>query len=130
MSKSVDVKTRNLRILELHNEGKNHREIMSDVGISLGTVSGVIKKALKLEEIPPKEKVEVVLSGKEERFDSFVGWVRTDVNVYANEKTGELVSIAFVKAKEEGGFGYFVKVDLCDNKVVKAEKKIEPQVVE
>jgi hypothetical protein len=65
---------------------------------------------------PKIKKVVAKLTGEEERMNSFVGWIRTNVNEYTNKETGEIVNVAFVKAKKAGDFGYFVKVSSFEKK--------------
>lgn len=107
----MEKELRNKRILDLHNEGKSMGEISKAVGIGKTSVHGILNKLLNIGNLAPKEPViEVKLSGNEERFNSFVGYERTNVNQYAHKETGEVVNVVFVKAKKQGEFGYFVKV--------------------
>lgn len=102
---------RNKRILDMHNSGATIKEIGREVKMSDGGVHKVLNSVIIKSEIAPKEPViEVKLSGNEERFNSFVGYERTNVNQYAHKETGEVVNVVFVKAKKQGEFGYFVKV--------------------
>jgi len=79
--------------------------------MSKGGVHKIISAFILKGDSPKKDVVvKVKLSGEEERFTSFVGYERTDVNQYAHKETGEVVNVAFVKAKKVGEFGYFVKV--------------------
>jgi hypothetical protein len=103
---------RNKRIIDLHNEGKTIQQIVDVVGMSKGGVHKVLQSVLLSGEIAPKEPIKnIEIKGDEERFDNFTGWTRTNVNEYVNEKSGEVVRIAFVKAKSKDEFGYFVKVN-------------------
>jgi len=102
---------RNKRILDMHNSGATIKEIGRQVKMSDGGVHKILNSVIIKSEIAPKEPVvEVKLSGDEERFTSFVGYERTNVNQYAHKETGEVVNVVFVKAKKQGEFGYFVKV--------------------
>ena len=115
---------RNKKILDLHNQGKSIQAIAKEPGLSKGGIHKIISAYLLKGEAPKNDVVvKVKLSGEEERFTSFVGYERTDVNQYAHKESGEIVNVVFVKAKKEGEFGYFVKVS-------DSSKKIEPQVVE
>ena len=122
---------RNKRILDLHNSGSSMGEISKAVGLGKTSVHNILNKMLKVGETAPKEPVkEVELKGNEERFTSFTGWERTNVNEYSNKETGEVVRIAFVKATEPDGFGYFVRVGDANGGEVKSieigEKKSDP----
>lgn len=115
---------RRKKVLEMHNSGSTPKEIIKATGLSRSGVYKILDTVLQKGEIAPKEPiVKVKLTGEEERFTSFVGYERTDVNQYAHKESGEIVNVVFVKAKKEGEFGYFVKVS-------DGSKKIEPQVVE
>jgi lambda repressor-like predicted transcriptional regulator len=108
----MEKELRNKKILDLHNSGESIRSIAKELGVGKTTVSEVIGKALdKGENVPPKEVVPVKLKGTEERFTNFSGYERLDVNVYSHKETGEIVQIAFVKAKSKDDFGYFVKLN-------------------
>jgi len=108
---SQEKELRNKRILDLHNSGSSIREISKAVSMSTGGVSKVIALGIGKGDAPERESiVDVKLTGQEERFTSFVGYERTNVNQYAHKDTGEIVNVAFVKAKNPGEFGYFVKV--------------------
>jgi len=101
---------RDQEIIDLHNQGKSIRNIATELNIGKTTVSNVVNIFLGIDKIPSKKVIPVKLKGTEERFESFVGWNRLDVNEYANEKTGEVVRVAYVKADKKGEFGYFVKL--------------------
>ena len=101
---------RNKKILDLQNEGKSIGEISNIMGMSKGGIHKILSKFLIKEEIPSKEVIEVKITGEEKKFESFVGWKRVNVNEYANEKTGEIVRVAYVKAKSPDEFGYFVRL--------------------
>ena len=108
---------RNKKIVDMHNSGATIKDIAKAVGMSNGGIHKVLNSVILKPEIAPKEQtVEVKLTGSEERFSSFVGYERTNVNEYAHKESGEVVRVAFVKGKD-GGFGYFVKVG------VETEKK-------
>ena len=106
----MEKNVRNERILELHNEGKTVRQISDDVSLSIGGVHKVLSSVLDKVDIMPKISSKAVLTGNEERFTNFGGWVRTNVNEYTDKVTGEVINVAFVSAKEKGGHGYFVKL--------------------
>lgn len=102
---------RDQKILDLHNSGKSNREIADELRIGKSTVNNVLNAVLlKDEKVPPKEVAEVKLDGSEERFTSFVGYERVNVNEYVHKETGEVVRVAYVKAKGKDDFGYFVKL--------------------
>jgi orotate phosphoribosyltransferase-like protein len=103
-------------ILDLNNSGKSIREIAKELNIGKTTVSRVLNGALVKELVPPKKVSEVKIKGTEERITSFSGLVRTNVNEYANEKTGEIIRVAYVKAKSVNEFGYFVKLGSSEKK--------------
>ncbi len=109
---SVDKDLRDKRIVDLNNSGKSIMEIATETGMSKGGVHKVLAKFLVKGDVAPKKEsvIDLELSGKEERFESFIGWNRLNVNEYANEKTGEVIRVAYVKAKKKGEFGYFVKL--------------------
>ena len=98
------------RILELHNEGKSVRQISTELVVSKSLVHKVLSSVLDKAEVMPKIPTKVKLSGNEERFTNFGGYIRTNVNEYTDKCTGEVVKIAFVGAEEKGGHGYFVKI--------------------
>jgi hypothetical protein len=106
----MDKDLRDQKIIDLHNQGKSIRSIASKLNIGKTTVSNVVNVFLGLDKIPSKEVVPVKFKGTEERFTSFVGWDRLNVNEYVNEKTGEVIRVAWVKAKSNKEFGYFVKL--------------------
>jgi hypothetical protein len=101
---------RDLKILDLHNEGKSVRQISTDLSVSKSLVHKVLSSVLDKVDVMPKISSKVKLRGDEERFYNFSGWIRTNVNEYTHKDTGEVVLIAFVPAKEKGGHGYFVKI--------------------
>jgi len=101
---------RDKKIIDLHNEGESTRSIADILNVSKSTVSNVVKSFLDKGDVPSKVVVDVKLSGKEERFDSFVGYQRLDVNEYVHKDSGDIVRVAFVKAVNPGEFGYFVKL--------------------
>jgi transposase len=109
---STEKDLRDQRIKNLNNEGKSIAEIAKEIGMSKGGVHKVLGKFLLKGDVAPKKEnvVEVKISGTEERFDSFVGWTRLGVNEYVNEKTSEVIRVAYVKAKSDKEFGYFVKL--------------------
>jgi transposase len=107
---STEKELRNKKIIDLNNQGKSIRFIANELGISKTTVTSVLGSVIGVE-VPEKKKVvPVKLKGTEERVDSLVGWTRLDVNEYANDKSGEVMRIAWVKAKSDKDFGYFVKL--------------------
>lgn len=111
---------RNLEIFKMYNSGKTEREIADKFGLGKTTVHNILNGFLGKKEdktITPVMSVEI--KGNEERFESFVGWIRTNVNEYSHKDTGEVIRVAFVKAKEPGEFGYFVKLG-------NSEKKFDP----
>jgi predicted DNA-binding transcriptional regulator AlpA len=111
MTELQEKELRNKRIIDMHNSGDNIKVIMKATGMSKSGIYKVIGSIVKVGETAPKEPViEVELKGNEERFGSFVGWQRTNVNEYCNKETGEIVRVAFVRAKKEGKFGYFVRL--------------------
>jgi transposase len=109
---STEKDLRDQRIKNLNNEGKSIAEIAKEIGMSKGGVHKVLGKFLLKGDVAPKKEkvVEVKISGTEERFDSFVGWTRLGVNEYVNFNTGEVIRVAYVKAKSDKEFGYFVKL--------------------
>jgi hypothetical protein len=108
---------RRKKVIDMHNSGSDIKDIMKATSLSRSGVYKILDSVLKKGEIAPKEpKVEIKLTGEEERFNSFVGYERTNVNVYAHKETGEIVTVAFVKAKNPGEFGYFVKVKIDSEK--------------
>lgn len=106
----MDKELRNKRVIELHNSDESIRSIASSLGISKSSVSNIIAAHLGTGEVKPKKVSKVKLDGDEEVFSSFVGYERTDVNEYVHKESGELVRIVFVKAKNPGEFGHFVKL--------------------
>lgn len=107
----LDKDLRDKRILELHNEGKSISEIMPLVGMSKGGIHKVLSSFLNKGELPDKKKVvDVKVDGDEEMVTSFVGLTRINVNEYVNEKTSEVIRVAFVKSTVPGEFGKFVKL--------------------
>jgi len=102
---------RDQKILDLNNSGKSNREIALELNISKSTVNKVLNDLLlKDEGVSPKEVVPIKLDGDEQRFTSFVGYERVDVNVYVHKETGEMVKVAYVRAKSPDDFGYFVRL--------------------
>lgn len=102
---------RNKKILDLHNQGKSIAVIAKEMVLSKGGVHKILSSLIINGDSPKKEPVvRVKLSGNEERFTSFVGYERTDVNQYVHKETGEVINVAFVRARKAGEFGYFVKV--------------------
>jgi transposase len=95
----------------LNNENKSIRFIANELGISKTTVTSVLNSVIGVD-IPDNKKkpVPVKLKGNEERFTSFAGWTRLGVNEHVNDKTGEVIRIAWIKAKSPEDFGYFVKL--------------------
>lgn len=101
---------RKVRVIDLHNSGKTAQEIVKVTGLSRSGVYKILDSVLKKGDIAPRDILfEVKLTGLEERFKSFVGYERTNVNEYVHKDSGEVVRVAFVKG-ENGGFGYFVNV--------------------
>lgn len=107
---------RNKKILDLHNSGNSMGEISKQVGLGKTSIHKILTAMLKVGDAPSKEVVEVKLEGTEERFESFVGWERTNVNEYANKNTGETIRVVYVKAKSADQFGYFVKLSEVEKK--------------
>jgi protein tyrosine phosphatase len=108
---SQEKELRRKKVLDMHNSGASIQDITDATGLSRSGIYKILDIVIKKGEIAPKEPVkEVKLTGQEERFTSFVGYERTNVNQYAHKDTGEIVNVAFVKAKNPGEFGYFVKV--------------------
>jgi hypothetical protein len=107
----MDKEKRNAEVFKMFNEGKTEREIAKIVGLSKTAVHKILTPLVVKETISPKVKKELAkLTGKEDRIDSFVGWVRTNVNEYTNKDTGEVMNVVFVKATTPDGFGYFVRL--------------------
>ena len=107
---------RNKKIVDMHNSGATIKDIAKAVGMSNGGIHKVLNSIILKSEIAPKEQtVEVKLTGSEERFSSFIGYERTNVNEYAHKDSGEVVRVVFVNGKD-GGFGYFVKVNEVEKK--------------
>jgi orotate phosphoribosyltransferase-like protein len=102
---------RDQRILDLHNSDLSIRKIAEQLNVSKSTVSNVVNEFLGKTLPPKKVSVEVKLTGDEEKFTSFVGFERTNVNEYAHKESGEVVRVAYVKAKSPGEFGYFVRLN-------------------
>lgn len=119
---------RNKRVLDLHNSGESIGSISSKLGMSKSGIHKILGLFIKKEEVPSAKKVvEVKIKGTEERITSFSGLVRTNVNEYANDKTGEVIRVAFVKATEPGGFGYFVKLGDSEKKSNPADCNVETE---
>ena len=116
---------RNKKILDLHNSGATIKEIIDSTGMSKSGIYKVIGSIIQVGDIPSKDIVEVKLEGTEERFESFVGWERTNVNEYANKSTGEVARVVYVKAKSEDKFGYFVKLGNQEKKFNPADNVIK-----
>lgn len=107
----MDKEKRNSEVFRMFNDGKTERDIARIVGLSKSAVHKILTPLVVKESVAPYIKKAVAkLTGKEERMDSFVGWVRTNVNEYTNKDTGEVINVAFVRARKAGEFGYFVKV--------------------
>jgi len=107
----MDKEKRNAEVFKMFNEGKTEREIAKIVGLSKTAVHKILTPLVVKETISPKVKKELAkLTGKEDRIDSFVGWIRTNVNEYTNKDTGEVMNVVFVKATTPDGFGYFVRL--------------------
>jgi len=121
---------RNKRIVDMHNSGSTIKEIMTATGISKSGIYKILDAVVKVGDIAPKTPiVEVKMVGTEERFMSFVGYERTNVNEYSHKDTGEVIRVAFVKAKNPNEFGYFVKLAPANVEEVKSgeiEKKSNP----
>lgn len=123
MAEIDEKELRNNRIIDMHNSGATIREIMKSTGMSKSGIYKVIGAIIKTGETAPKEPVkEIELKGTEERFTSFVGWERTNVNEYAHKDSGEVIRVAFVKAKSPNEFGYFVKLGLANVAEVKSDE--------
>lgn len=101
---------RNKKILDLHNSGSTIKEIIEATGMSKSGIYKVIGSVIKEGSAPGKEVAKVDLSGDEEVIASFNGLTRINVNEYADDKTGEVLRITFVKSTVPGGFGKFVKL--------------------
>ena len=101
---------RNKRIIDLHNSGESMGVISKEFGLGKTTIHKIINSFLENGEVPSKVVVDIKLSGKEDRFNSFVGYERVNVNEYAHKDSGEVVRVVFVKAVNPGEFGYFVKL--------------------
>jgi len=101
---------RDKQVLELNNSGESMGSISIKLGISKSTVHKILNSFLEKGDVPSKVVVDVKLSGKEERFNSFVGFERVNVNEYVHKDSGEVVMVTFVKAVNPGEFGYFVKL--------------------
>ena len=121
----MEIELRDKKILDLNNSGKSIREIAKEMNIGKTTVSRVLNGVLAKDLVPSKEVVEVKLKGTEERFESFVGWERTNVNEYANKSTGETIRVVYVKAKSVDQFGYFVKLGNSEKKSNPADCNVE-----
>ena len=122
---------RNKKILDLHNQGKSIAAIANETGLSKGGIHKIISGFILKGDSPKKDVVvEVKLSGTEEKFVSFVGYDRIDVNQYAHKGTGEVVSVAFVKAKKAGEFGYFVKLSGVEKKSTASGEDVEDTAAE
>jgi hypothetical protein len=106
----MEKELRDIKIIDLHNQGESTRSIASSLKVSKSTVSNVVNLYLGLGEVPSKVVVDIKLSGKEDRFNSFVGYERVNVNEYAHKDSGEVVRVVFVKAVNPGEFGHFVKL--------------------
>ena len=109
---SIDKDLRDKKIKDLNNEGKSIAQISTEVGMSKGGIHKVLGKFLVKGDVAPKKEntAAIKLKGTEERFESFVGWERTNVNEYVNKSTGEIARVVYVKAKNADEFGYFVKL--------------------
>lgn len=116
---------RNKKILDMHNSGSSMGNISKAVGLGKTSVHKILTAMLKVGDTPGKEVVDVELTGTEEKFGSFVGWERTNVNEYANRSTGETIRVAYVKAKSADQFGYFVKLSESKKKSNPADCNIE-----
>lgn len=102
----------NKRIFDLHNSGESTRSIAKAVGISKTRVHNVVTEFLgKGEVLPPRKLTDVVIEGTEQRFTSFVGYTRLNVDEYVHESTGDVIRITYVKANKPDEFGYFVKLN-------------------
>lgn len=109
---SIKKDERNAKIFELFNQGKSERFIADEVGVSKTTVHKVLEPLINKKETAPAIKKEIAkLTGNEERFTNFSGWIRTNVNEYSHKDTGEVIKVAFVKAKSPDECGYFVKLN-------------------
>jgi DNA-binding transcriptional regulator LsrR (DeoR family) len=118
----MDKNERNAMVFKMFNEGKTERQIAEFIGLSKTAVHKILTPLVVKETVSPKIKKEIVkLTGTEERFTSFVGWERTNVNEYSHKETGEVIRVAFVKAKGPNEFGYFVKLGEANGAEVKSE---------
>jgi hypothetical protein len=114
---NLEKELRDKKILDLHNQGKSIAVIAKEMHLSKGGIHKIISGFILKGDSPKKEPVvKVKLFGAEERFTSFVGYERTNVNQYVHKETGEIVNVVFVKAKKAGEFGYFVKVSSVEKK--------------
>lgn len=122
---------RRKKVLDMHNSGSIPKDIMKVTGLSRSGVYKILDTLLPKGEIAPKEPiVKVKLLGTEERFTSFVGYERTNVNQYAHKETGEVVNVAFVKAKKANEFGYFVKVSGVEKKSTASGEEVKETAAE
>lgn len=113
----MEKELRNKKVLDLHNSGMTERSIATELGIGKSTVNKILNSVLvKDDKVAPKKLVEVKLKGTEERFESFVGYERTNVNEYVHKDSGEVVRIVYIKAKSKDDFGYFVKLGNAEKK--------------
>ena len=110
-NKSVAEKDlRDKQVLDLHNGGNSIRDIKKITGLGVATIHRILGSLIQAGNAPSKSSTEIVLTGNEEVFKSFVGYERTDVNEYVHKDTGEVVRVVFVKAKGSEEFGKFVIV--------------------
>lgn len=119
----MEKELRNKKIIDMHNSGATIKEIIDATGMSRSGIYKVIDSIVKIGETAPKEPVkEIQLTGNEERFTSFIGWERINVNEYSNKATGEVIRVAYIKAKSPNEFGYFVKLGNVTVEEVKSEE--------
>lgn len=106
----MEKENRNDMIISMHNQGATVRQISEKTKLSIGGVHKVLSSVLDKADVMPKIPTKISLIGNEERFDSFGGWIRTNVNEYTNKDTGEVIYLAFVGGKK-GEHGHFVKIN-------------------
>ena len=103
---------RNKQILAMHNSGATTQAIATKFNLSKAGVHNIIKTMLPINEEPiqpVKEIKPATTLNKGERITNFGEYVRTGVNEYSHKSTGECIKVAFIPAKNQNEFGYFVK---------------------
>lgn len=92
----------NKEVLRMHNEGLSVRVIADTLKISKDKAHRIIKSVI----LPGNDPKEPTTTSKPkqsteynsgDRFSSFVGWSRIDVNEYVNDKTSEVIKVRFVE---------------------------------